>query len=218
MTTPTRLRALASTAALTALLAPALTGCGGEVEIGEATTSVSRPSDPGTDAPEDADAPADPADEVPAATVSVSVVSSDLNQEPSLLGETGQVQLHLPLGWAAVEGSDMATAGETAVHQGGFRISSVPAEGRTADEWTQALMTDQTDLFDEEGGMESREPVTTFFGLTLFHLVQSYSDDRAHVLGTVVDDTLHLLRFGTDGSEAATEVIRASAETFELRP
>lgn len=218
MTTATRLRALASATALTALLAPALSACGGEVEIGEATTSVSRPSDSGTDAPGDADAAAPAEPGAVTTTVTASVVSSDLNQEPSLVGETRQVQLHLPLGWASVEGSDMATAGETAVHHGGFRISSVPAEGRTADEWTQALMTDQTDLFDEEGGMESRGSVTTFFGLTLFHLVQSYSENRAHVLGTVVDDTLHLLRFGTDGSEAAAEVIRSSAETFELRP
>lgn len=195
---PTRLR----TPLLTAALLLAATGCGeGELEVGEATTVAT----------DGTATPAAPAGTTPAVTPAA--VDPALNPEPSTIGA---VSLHLPLGWAPVDGAAMAVPGEGAAIQGGNKVTSVPAQGRTAAEWTQDLAAGTTDIFVEPEGMELQAPITTASGLEVFHLVQAYADNKAQLFGTVVDDTLHLVRFGLDGTEESAAVTAKSAATMSI--
>lgn len=171
------------------------TGCAeGELEVGEATTVVTE----GSPAPAAAAQP---------------VVDPGLNPEPHTIGA---VSLHLPLGWAPVEGASMAVPGEGAAIQGGNKVTSVPAEGRTAEQWTQDLVDGTTDIFVEPEGMQLQVPITTASGLTIFHLVQAYADNKAQLFGIVLDDTLHLVRFGLDGTEESAAVTAKSAATMSI--
>lgn len=204
--TPRRTLALGAASTLAALLLTA-TGCAeATLEVGDTTTVSQESAAPSSDETPDP------------ASVTVTAVALDprLNPEPTVLGRDGTLQAHLPLGWAAIAGSDIAAAGDGAALAGGTTVTSVPAEGRSQDEWAQALMAGETDLFADTEGMEAREPVTTPSGLTLFHLAQVYSDNRAQLFGTVVDDTLHLVRFGLPGTDEAVEVAALSATTLAL--
>lgn len=176
-----------------------------KLEVGE-TTRVTE------DAPSSAASPA----AVPTGTTAPATVDPRLNAEPTAMGAEGAVELHLPFGWAGVGEALIAAAGEDAQVPGGATVTSVPAEGRSAEEWVAALVAGETDLFADTEGMEEREPVTTSSGLTLFHLAQSYSDNRAQIFGTVVDDTLHLVRFGLPGTDEAVEVAALSAATIAV--
>lgn len=198
-------RAPARTAAVAVLLT--LTACGEDsAKIGAARTVVSGPS---------ADSSAGG---TPAATEETQEPTLDprLNPEPTTVGSAGVVSLHLPLGWEAQPDGDLAWATPDATVPGGHQLTSVPAEGRTAEEWVADLVAGSTSVFTEGEEMVEQDPVTTAGGLTLFHLVQAYSENRAQVFGVIVDDTLHLLRFGLDGTEEAAEVAALSAATVTV--
>lgn len=198
-------RTLALTAAGALLLSA--TGCGErELSVIDATTvnegvpaaSTTEPAPEPEPTPEPA--PLDPR----------------LNPDASAVGIDGALQMHLPYAWEAYPGSDLGAAGEGATVGGGLKITSAPAEGRTQAEWVAALEAGTTEHFADEQGMESRAPIVAASGLTLFHLVQAYSENRAQLFGTVVDDTLHLVRFGLDGTEESAEIAAASAATLAL--
>lgn len=200
-------RAPARTAAVAVLLS--LTACGEDTaEIGAARTVVSGPTT-------DASAGVAPAstEVTPEETPQAPELDPRLAPEPTTVGSAGVVSLHLPLGWETQAGGDLAWATAEATISGGHQITSLPAEGRSAEEWVADLVSGSTSVFDGGEGMVEKDPLTTAEGLTLFHLAQGYSDNRAQVFGVVVDDTLHLLRFGLDGSEEAAEVAALSAAT-----
>lgn len=207
--TPARTLAGSPAALVVVALLLGATACAEtKLEVGE-TTRVAE----GTTAP--ATNPTGSAEE-PTGTAAPVTLDARLNPEPTALGREGTLQAHLPLGWDAIADSDIAMAGEEAVLAGGATVTSVPAEGRSQEEWAAALVAGETDLFADAEGMEELETVTTSSGLILFHLVQSYSEDRAQIFGTVVDDTLHLVRFGLPGTDEATEVAALSAATLSL--
>ena len=205
---PARTLALA---AVSALLLTA-TACGerdfevvGSKTVSEGTSANRSAEDAPAEAP-DAEEP----------TESPAAIDPRLNQEPTTVGIDGTAQMHLPYAWEAFPGSDLGAAGEGAMITGGLMITVVPAEGRSQDEWVAALLAGTTELFADDQGMEAQASITTASGLTLFHLAQTYSENRAQLFGTVVDDTLHLVRFGLDGTAEASEIAAASAATLAL--
>ena len=193
-------RALALTASALLLTTSA---CGGELEIGDATTVVEGGS---TEAPT----------ETPTETAEPEPLDPRLAPEPSAVGVDGAMTLHLPYGWDAYPGSDMGAAGASALIGGGIKVTSVSAEGKSVEEWVEALRSGTTEHFADAQGMVENPAVTTAAGVELFHLVQAYSSNQAQLFGTVVDDTLHLVRFGLDGSDEAVEVATKSAATLVL--
>lgn len=207
----------------TALLLGALlltaSGCTeARLEVGDTTRVAEGTAEPVTDPSSDAGAGTDAGtgDATPDDTATAEPLDPRLNAEPTTLGRDATMTAHLPYGWRAIEGSDVAAAGEGALLAGGATVTSVPAEGRSQEEWVQALVAGETDLFADTQGMEEHDPVTTTSGLTLFHLAQAYSENRAQLFGTVVDDTLHLLRFGLPGTDEGVEVATLSAATLSL--
>lgn len=208
-------RSPARTLALTAVGALLLsaTACGERdlAVIGATTVAEGTPT---TDADAPSASPTEPA--APEPTEEPAPLDPRLNPEPSSVGTDGALQIHLPYAWEVFEGSELGAAGAGATIGGGLTVTSVPAEGRNQAEWVDALVAGTTTLFTEGQAMESLAPVVTSSGLTLFHLVQSYSDNRAHVFGAVVGDTLRLVRFGLDGSDEAVEIAAASAATLSL--
>lgn len=140
-------------------------------------------------------------------------LNADLNAEPNTVGA---LTIRLPLGWAPVEGTDMAAPGADSVVDGGSRFLAVPTEGRSVDQWKAALLDGTANLVVEREGLEEQEPIRTASGLEVFHLVHTYSDNRAHLFGTVVGQTLHLVRFGLDGSESSATVVRHALTTLSV--
>lgn len=205
----TATRTLALTAAGTLLLTAS--GCGErELELGEATTIV----EGGESAAATGGTPTEAAE--PTAPAESAALDPRLDPEPSVIGTEGALSIHLPIGWQTYPGTDMATSGEASMARGGLRTLSVPAEGKDQAEWEAALIAGATEYFVDEQGMEARTPITTGSGLAVFHLVQVYSDNKAQLFGTVVDDTLHTVRFGLDGSEEAAAIAALSAATLSL--
>lgn len=195
-------------ALLVAALLLGVTGCAeAELEVGETTRVAEGMASPAA-SPGASDATADAESPAP--------LDPRLNAEPTTMGAEGSIQIHLPSGWEGVGDAVIAAAGEGAEVSGGATVTSIPAEGRSQDEWVAALVAGETDLFADTEGMDEHSPITTASGLTLFHLTQSYSDNRAQIFGTVVDDTLHLVRFGLPGTDEAVEVAALSAATLSL--
>lgn len=198
-------RSTVRTLALTAgALLLTTSACGGELEIGEATTVAEGGTETSDTAADTTETPTDES------------LDPRLNPAPSTIGADAQVSLHLPYGWEAYEGSDMGAAGAEAMFGGGLRVTIVSAEGNSEEEWVEALKSGSTEFFVDEQGMEENPTVTTASGVELFHLVQAYSQNQAQLFGTVVDDTLHLVRFGLDGTDEAVEVAVKSAATLVL--
>ena len=199
-----RARTLTAPAALlcAALLATA-TGCSDaepELEVGEATTVVNE----GVVTPS-------PTDDGSSVTVSV-VDDPTLNPAATTVGA---VTLHLPLGWDVIPGADTAAPSEASAVTGGATVTSMPAQGRSAEDWSQSLINGAMRYLVIGEGLEPQAPIETATGQEVFHLTQP-SENRSHLFGMVVDDTLHLVTFGLDGSAEAAATVLRSAST--IRP
>lgn len=139
------------------------------------------------------------------------VADADLEAKAVAVGE---VVLRLPAGWRSMGAA--ATPGEGSTMDGGAIVTSVDAQGRDLDAWVSAIAAGETELFTASEGMSEGERFTSEGGHEIFHLTQTYSDDRAQIFGFVADGRLHLLRFGLGGDAASIEVARKSAATLAL--
>ena len=128
----------------------------------------------------------------------------------------GAFSLRLPLGWTVW--TDAAAAGDGATVGGAGTYTVVPAEGKDQSAWITAIRSGATTVVEEREGLVEEQPVTLADGRQAFHLVHSYSENRAHLYGVVDGDQLHMLRFGLDGSPEAAAVVAAAVATASLAP
>lgn len=189
----TRTGAVGASLALAALL----TACSnGQVEVGEARTNNTGPASPSV---------------VPTATPTLSPY---LDPTATTLGN---LTLHLPLGWVTYEGQPVAAAGEGAEVQGAAQLITVPAEGRSAEEWAESIVAGETDLVTEGEALSLEDPLTAPGERSVPHISHDDADGRDNLFVTVEADSLHLLRFSGDGSTRAQLAAAESASTITVQ-
>lgn len=202
-TRPGARRAWIVGAALT--LAAAASGCSeAELAVGDATVESTAPG------------VASAAPETPDATPSAPAVDGadpELELAPAVFGPW---TLRLPLGWTAFEGSSHAASGEASTAIGASTYTSVPAAGKDQQTWVSDLLAGTTDVVAEREGLVEQPTITLADGQEVFHLVHTYSDNRAHIFGVVRGDVLELLRFGLDGTPATAAVVAKSVTTAAI--
>lgn len=191
-----------SAAAVALMLAAGLTACS-DAELEVADVKVGTPAG---SSDEDAGAAADTAS--PSATPSMSVAADDPDLEAAP-ATVGAIQLRLPTGWSVMDGMDAAASGAS----GAVTYSELPAAGKDQMAWLADLVAGETEIVVAGEGVTQQSAVALADGTEVFHVVQNYSDNRAHIFGTVKDDTLHLLRFGLDGTPETAAVAAKAVST-----
>lgn len=186
-------------------LAAVVSGCAeAELAVGDTTVESA--------AGQDADAAAPDATPGAATSVAPTVDANDpeLEATPVVFGPW---TMRLPLGWTAFEGSTHAASGEASTAIGAATYTSVPAAGKDQATWLADLLAGTTDVVAEREGLVEEPSITLADGTQIFHLVHTYSDNRAHIFGHVRGDVLELLRFGLDGTPATAAVTVKSVRT-----
>lgn len=204
---PRRTRLVSAAVAALALSA-ALSACSdAELEVSDVT--VGAPQGGGGEASES------PADAGSATAVPGTAVAADDPDVEATTATVGAFQLRLPAGWSVMDGMDGAASGTT----GAATYTAVPAAGKDQTAWIADLLAGTTDVVAEREGLAEQPVVVLADGTQAFHLVHNYSENRAHIFGTVKDDTLHLLRFGLDGTpEAAAAAAKAVSTAVIVVP
>lgn len=201
---PNRAR-LVSAAAVALTLTAALTACS-DADLEVSDVKVGTPAGGGA---EDTGTPA----ATPTATPGNAVASDDPDVEAAT-STVGAFQVRLPAGWSVMDGMDAAASGAS----GAVTYSELPAAGKDQMTWLADLVAGTTEIVVAGEGVTQQSAVALADGTEVFHVVQNYSDNRAHIFGTVKDDTLHLLRFGLDGTPETAAVAAKSVSTAVLVP
>ncbi|MFC6154381.1 hypothetical protein [Nocardioides yefusunii] len=233
------LRRLGAAAAVL-LLGAVTTACSeGEFEVGTASVESTASTDgsgatpgaggtatsgttPATDPAAAADTSANGAVATPGTTADgtpptlTPVNDPDLDPTHTTLGS---FHLQFPLGWTAIPGIQAMSDGETSRITGGAIYTAVPAAGKDQAAWVTELMSGASAVTGLDGQLTQSETIIQSDGREVFHLGQDYAEGRAQLYGYVEGDTLHLLRFGLDGTPAAVDVTeRAVASGVHVVP